>query len=34
MLLVLDVQPVTLEVPDKVAARLREQAEALGVKCR
>ncbi|MGI4738091.1 MAG: hypothetical protein ACRYG7_23225 [Janthinobacterium lividum] len=31
---VLAEQPVTLEVPDELAARLLAQAEALGVKCR
>lgn len=34
MLRVLDEQPVALEVPDELAARLLAQAEALGVKCR
>jgi hypothetical protein len=30
---VLAEQPVTLEVPEELAARLLAQAEALGVKC-
>lgn len=35
MLRVLDEQPVTLTLPDEGAvARLRRQAEALGVRCR
>ena len=34
MLLVLDEQPVTLHVPDALAARLLTQAKALGVRCR
>ena len=31
---VLDEQPVTLKVPDELAARLLGQAKALGVRCR
>lgn len=34
MLRVLDEQPVTLHVPDELAARLLTQATALGVRCR
>lgn len=34
MLRVLDKQPVTLHVPDELAARLLTQAMTLGVRCR
>ena len=34
MLRVSDEQPVTLTVPDELAARLLTQATALGVRCR
>lgn len=34
MLHVLDEQPVTIQVPNELAARLLTQATALGVRCR